>query len=93
MNILNSLKTFGQNSWALKSTSTFSAEDIASTNKAVVVDSQFGPSVCFFLKSGLMSYIPVARDSTLAIGQEVDLTKVEVLTLGREGEADILRVK
>ena len=92
MNIFNSLRLFA-GKWSVSSSTKFNAEEIASVNRAVVVDSQYGPSVCFFLKTGEQAYIPVAQDSTLGVGEVVDLTKVEVLTLSKSGEADILRVK
>jgi hypothetical protein len=44
------------------------------------------------MKNGGLTFIPLSQDSSLGIGEEVDLTKAKVLTLGKSGEADIFRV-
>ena len=37
--------------------------------------------------------IPLSNDSSLSIGETIDLSKAQLLTLGKDGESDILRVK
>ena len=64
----------------------FSDEEIAMVSKASVVASNYGASVCFFMKSGIQHYIPVSRDSVYNIGDSVDLSKAKILTLERDGE-------
>lgn len=92
MNIFSSLRTYA-GKWSLKAFRAFELEEIASVNKAEVVSSQYGNSVCFFMKSGGQSYIPLSNDSTLAVGDTVDLSKAQLLTLEKDGESDIIRVK
>lgn len=91
MNILSKLPVYA-GKWSVKSTNSFSQEDIDSVSQAVVVDSQYGRSVCFFLKAGGQTYIPLDTNSTKGVGEEVDLKTAKLLTLGRPGEADIYRV-
>lgn len=92
MSLFQDIKTYATG-WAVKSTSKMSASDMAKVEKAVVVDSKFGASVCFFMKAGGQTYYPVAQDSQLSVGQTVDLNAVEVVTLEKSGEKDIIRIK
>lgn len=92
MNIFSKLQVYAEK-WNLKASRSFEAEEIAAVNKAEVVVSQYGNSVCFFMKAGGQTYIPLSNDSTLAVGDSVDLSKAQLLTLEKNGESDILRVK
>lgn len=91
MNIFSSLKTY-TGKWAVKARRAFDAEEVAAIERAEVVASQYGNSVCFFMKAGTKAYIPLAQDSELAIGDIVDINKAELLTLTKSGESDIYRV-
>lgn len=92
MNIFSRLQVYA-GKWNLKSSRSFEAEEIAAVTKAEVVASQYGNSVCFFMKAGGQTYIPLSTDSTLTVGDSVDLSKAELLTLGKDGESDINRVR
>lgn len=92
MNIFSSLKVYA-GKWAVKASRAFEKEEIDAVDNASVVDSQYGLSVCFFMKSGGQTFIPLSNTSTLSIGDTVDLSKAKLLTLGREGEADIYRIE
>lgn len=92
MNIFSSLRVYS-GKWAVKATRAFSEEEIAQVEHAEVVDSLYGNSVCFFMASGGQTFIPLSNNSSLGIGDPVDLTKAKVLTLGRPGDADIYRVE
>lgn len=92
MNIFSSLKSY-VGSWEIKDRRDFCQEEIASINDATVVPSTYGSSVCFTMKSGAKTYIPLSRDSKYVSGEKVDLTKVCLLTLSKSGEEDIYRIK
>ena len=92
MNIFSSLRVYA-GKWAVKATRVFSQEEIDAVYTASVVDSQYGMSVCFFMKGGGQTFIPLSNTSSLNVGDTVDLAKAKLLTLGREGEADIFRVE
>lgn len=92
MNIFSSLKVYA-GKWAVKATRVFSQEEIDAVDTASVVDSQYGMSVCFFMKGGGQTFIPLSNTSSLNVGDTVNLATAKLLTLGREGEADILRVE
>ena len=91
-NIFASLRLY-PGKWTVKNSRKFSQEEIDAVASAYVVDSQFGSSVCFMMKSGGTSFIPLSNTSSLNIGDEVVLSNATLLTLGREGEADIYRVE
>ena len=91
MNIFNSLRTYA-GKWSVKSTREFTEEEINAVKQAVIVPSQYGNSVCFFMVNGGQTYIPLDQNSTLSSGEVVDLTKAKLLTLGKEGENDIYRI-
>ena len=45
------------------------------------------------MKSGGQTFIPLDQSSSLGVGESVDLSKAELITLEKDGEADINRVK
>ena len=92
MNIFSKLQVYA-GKWNLKASRSFNSEEIAAISRAEVTSSQYGNSVCFFLKEGGQTYIPLSNDSELTVGDTVDLSSASLLTLEKEGEADILRVK
>ena len=91
MNIFNSLRVYA-GKWMIKASRAFTQEEIAAVKSATVVPSQYGNSVCFMMVGGGQTYIPLANDATIGVGESVDLTKAQLLTLGKEGESDINRV-
>ena len=94
MGILDSLRLY-RGKWEESDRSNFSAAEISEISSAKVVASDFGHSVCFLLKSGGMKFMPVSNSSKVAtsVGDEVNLEKCQVVTLSREGDADIQRIE
>lgn len=92
MNIFGTLRTYA-GKWSLESSRKFEEEEINAVSKAEVVPSAYGNSVCFFMKSGGNKYIALSNDATVGVGDLVDLSKAQLLTLVKKGEPDILRVK
>lgn len=92
MNIFASLKVYA-GKWSEKEAREFSAEEIEAISMAIVVPSQYGNSVQFIRKGGGMSFIPLDQNSNVGIGEMIDLTKARLVTLEKEGEADIYRVR
>ena len=92
MNIFSALRVYA-GKWSEKNVRTFAPEEVAAVDKAEVVESQYGLSVCFFMKAGGQSYIPLDQNSSLGIGAQIDLTKAQLVTLQRPGENDIYRVR
>lgn len=92
MGIFSSLQTYASK-WQVKGSRAFTTEEKAEVLRAEVVPSMYGNSVCFFMKAGGQKYIPLSNDSTAVVGSSINLDSAELLTLGKDGEADILRVK
>ena len=92
MNIFQNLRVYA-GKWAVVASKAFSKEELDMVDRAEVVDSQYGSSVCFFMKEGGQTFIPLSTNSTLGVGDSVDLTKAKLLQLHREGDADIYRVE
>ena len=90
-NIFDSLQTYG-GSWQVIGSREFHPEEKALVKRAEVVPSQYGNSVCFFMHSGGQTYIPLSNQSSLAVGDAVDLDKAKLITLHRDGDGDITRV-
>lgn len=88
-----SLQVYGEN-WQKVNERAFNADEIAAVRSNSVVNSQYGKSVCFFLKGGGQSYIPVSKQGAdPALGSSIDLSTAKLVTLHREGDGDILRVE
>ena len=92
MNIFSSLRVYA-GKWVQTAARSFTADEIGAVASAHVVDSQYGTSVCFHMKSGGQTFIPLSTNSSLAVGDDVDLSSAKLLTLSREGDADIYRVE
>jgi hypothetical protein len=84
MNIFATLKSYA-NSFKVANRRDFSQEELSLVDHAEVKLSQYGMSVCFYMKSGCQTYIPISRDSTASEGDRVDLTKAKILTLVKDG--------
>lgn len=91
-NIFSNLQAYG-GKWSEKSSCGFSNEEIALVNRAEVVDSQWGASCCFFMKNGTTTYIPMSSDAKSQIGDIVNLSEAQIVTLEKSGEKDILRIR
>lgn len=91
MNIFSTLRTYA-GKWNVKSSRAFTQEEIQAVESATVVPSQYGNSVCFMMVGGGQTYIPLANDATVGVGESIDLTKARLLTLEKGGESDINRV-
>lgn len=91
MNVFEGLNVYG-GKWNVVSNRGFAAEEIAMVKNAEVVSSDYGKSVCFFMVGGGQTYIPLSNQSTLGVGDSVDLAKAKVLTLHRDGSDDITRI-
>ena len=91
MNIFRKVKMYATK-WQETECRNFTPEEIAAVQSATVVASQYGNSVCFFMVGGGQCYIPLDRESTLGVGESVDLQAAKLKTLSKEGEDDILRV-
>ena len=91
MNILKTRPIYAAK-WAIKDQRQFTEEEISSVEKATVVASTYGNSICFFMKSGGQVYIPLDINSSVGVGELVDLSKATIITLERPGDNDILKV-
>ena len=91
MNIFSNLRVYA-GKWSVKETRDFTADEVSQVSQAIVVPSQYGNSVQFFMKSGGLTYIPLDQNSDCAVGEIIDLTKAKLTTLGKSGEADIYRI-
>ena len=78
----------------MKSERYFTQEEIDAVSQAIVVASQYGNSVEFTMKlGGRYTYIPLDKSSNITVGEIVDMKQAKLLTLEKEGESDIVRVK
>ena len=91
-NIFANLRTY-EGKWSEKSRRGFTAEEINAVSSAAVVNSNYGLSVCFMMKSGGMTFIPLSSTSSKGVGEVVDLNSASLVTLEKQGEADIFRVE
>ena len=91
MNIFRKVKMYATK-WQETDCRPFTEEEIAAVQSATVVASQYGNSICFLMVGGGQCYIPLDRDSTLGVGESVDLHAAKLKTLSKSGEDDIIRV-
>ena len=92
MNLFSGLRVYGGR-WAEKSSRKFTQDELALVTKAQVVESQYGNSCCFFMKNGTTMYVPMSTDAKSRAGDMVDLHFAEIVTLEKQGEKDIQRIR
>lgn len=80
-------------SWKVTEERKFTEEEIKSAVNAVVVDSEYGLSAEMTLTNGNRVYIPLSNDAKSVLGDKIDLTTADLLTLEKEGEKPILRLR
>ena len=80
------------NEWKVKGLRSFNIEERLAVNRAEVVPSKYGNSVCFYMTSGGQTYIPLDSNSTLSVGDELNMNTAKLITLCRKGNDDIVRV-
>lgn len=92
MNIFANRKVYG-GKWSEKESRKFTPEEIAMVDKAMVVDSQYGTSCCFLMKNGTSIYVPMSNDAKSGVGDIIDLSTADIVTLEKAGESDIQRIR
>lgn len=92
-NVFGGLQKYGEN-WTVVESRNFNEAEIAAVRSNSVVNSQYGKSVCFFMRGGGQTYIPVSNQGAdPALGSSIDLTTAKLVKLHREGDGNILRVE
>lgn len=91
-NIFGSLRVYA-GKWSEKSRRAFSQEEVDAVEKATVVNSNYGLSVCFMMKAGGQTFIPLSSTSSKGVGESVDLKSASLVTLEKQGSTDIVRVE
>lgn len=92
-NIFGSLTTYGEN-WQVVNERAFNENEIASVRSTSVVNSKYGKSVCFFMKNGGQTFIPISKQGNdPELGSSISMEKAMLVTLHREGDGNILRVE
>ena len=87
------LTTYGE-SWNVVGSRNFTNDEIQAVRSNTVVNSQYGKSVCFFMKRGGQIYIPMSnRGDGAALGSSIDMNSAKLVTLHRDGDGNILRVE
>ena len=92
MGIFSSLQLYAGN-WEVKDSRNFTQEEQSQVLRAQVVESSYGLSACFFMRGGGQSYIPMSSNSKLGAGDATDMATAKLITLGRQGDNDIIRVE
>jgi hypothetical protein len=88
------LTIYGDNPWKVVNSRKFNENEIAAIRSNTVVDSKFGKSVCFYLKGGGQTYIPLStRGNDATLGSSIDMAEAKLVTLHRDGDGDIVRVE
>lgn len=90
---VSQLSSTTKDGWSIKESRPFSTQEIDAVKSAVIVASDFGNSVCFFMKAGGQTFIPLSITAKKGVGESVDLRNAKILTLTKSGEADIIRVE
>lgn len=92
MGILDSLKSY-DSEWVETQTRKFSEAEVNAIQACVVVASKWGKSVCFSV-IGSKKYIPLEPIATVNIGDSLDPSKMEIVSLKYVGsDPDKIKLK
>ena len=96
-NIFANLRVYGAGQWKQKSSRKLNDTEKSQIVSAEVTQSDFenGPalSVCFTMVSGGKVYMPTHKDYMKhPVGTKLNVDDLSIVTLGKQGEADITRV-
>lgn len=85
-NVFSTGTVYGE-SWSVVASRKFNSEELNAVTSNSVVDSQYGKSVCFHMRKGGMMYIPMSNRGTQPnVGDSIDMTNANLVTLERQGE-------
>lgn len=90
--IFKSFKTYAE-SWKVVDVTKFEEDDVQEISQAEVIESEFGYSVCFTLRSGGKKYIPLEKESPAGLGDIIDVRKATIITLAKQGRENIHRIR
>lgn len=79
--------------WRISNSRHLTNEEITAISSNRVVKSQYGLSVEFSMQKGGVIYIPLLDKNKLSENAEINLQEAQILTLSKEGEKDIYRIK
>ena len=91
VSFLDDLRTYA-GKWSVKSSRKISPAEAGEISSATVKSSDYGLSLCMTMHKGGQKYVPISRDSSLAEGDNVDVNSINIITLEKDGESDIMRV-
>lgn len=91
MSLFNSFQDYGKGSWTVESSQKLTASEKDQIKSAVVKDSQFGKSICFFMKSGGMKFGGLDPAANVGVGEEISLDKITLVSL-KQNDKSITRV-
>lgn len=94
MNIFKSVKIYA-GKWDEKEVRSFNKEEVAAVERSEVIESEYGLSVCFYMQGGAgQTYLPLdPKKSTVRLGDSLDVSKLELVTLSKQGSDDIVKVR
>lgn len=79
--------------WQVKSVEAIPEIDKQAIESAHIVNSQYGLSVCFMMKAGNRYYKALDTLSNAKEGDVVNLETAKLVTLSRQGDADIQKIR
>lgn len=92
-NIFAGLRAYA-GSWEVASVRSLNELEKGLIKRAEIVRSDYGNSACFFMANGTKTFIPMDQNYTAkGVGESLDLDKIEILKLVREGDSPINRVR
>ncbi len=59
---------------------------------SIKIEGHYGLQVCCTMINGRVGYLPLSRNSTLSVGDNLPLASARVLVLSKDGSPDIIRI-
>lgn len=94
MGIFSNLNVYKSQKWNVKSVDPITDDDLQDVESVSLRAGDYGVSVCLTLRNGDHQYIPMANDSKAMASVTLDdMRAAKVVTLSRDGDKDIYRIK
>jgi hypothetical protein len=92
-NIFAGLRAYA-GSWEVAGIRPLNDTEKSLVKKVEIVSSDYGNSACFFMANGTKTFIPMDQNYTAkGVGELLDVDKIKIVKLTREGDSPINRVR
>lgn len=93
--LLDNAKIYNTNKWEedVNLRRKLNDNELSTFTSAEIRENDYGKAVCFHLReAGKCIFVPLSSESSRIVGEDIELNDIQVITLKKTGEKDIIRI-